>query len=213
MLQLKDNGLLAMGAVEMVRIVKDQITSGQFEFYETNGPGGNITISITPELNDPLAVTMGGQVAEIYLGETMTVTASVPPEVGNVVYAWYINGESRATGPSYTLGSDLAVGIYRLDVTAFTADGSRAGSATYTFQVLENLVTQATLIWDPNTEPDLAGYKLYYGLSSGNYPYIVDVGNQTTYTLSNLEVGKTYYIAATAYTTAGLESDYSNEVV
>ncbi len=212
-LQLKDSGLLVMGAVDMVRIVKDQITSGQFEFYEINGPGGNITINITPELNDPITVTMGGQVAEIYLGETMTITASVPPEVGNVVYAWYINGESRATGPSYTLGSDLTVGIYRLDVTAFTADGSRAGSATHTFNVLESLLTQATLIWDPNNEPDLAGYKLYYGLSSGNYPYIVDVGNQTTYTLTDLEVGKTYYITATAYNAAGLESDYSNEVV
>ena len=132
---------------------------------------------------------------------------------GNVIYTWYINGESRAIGDSYTLGSDLAVGTYRLDVTAFTADGSRAGSATHTFTVLENLIVQTTLEWDPNTEPDLAGYKLYYGLSSGDYQYSVDVGNQTTYTITDLEASKTYYIAATAYNTTGLESSYSNEVV
>ena len=212
-LKLLDNNILVLGAVEMVRIIKDQTTSGQFEFYEINDPGGQISINITPELNDPIEVTMSGQVEEIYFGELMTVTAAVPPEVGNVVYAWYINGESKTTGLSYTLGSDLAVGIYRLDVTAFTADGSRAGSATYIFRVLEGLLTRATLIWDPNTEPDLAGYKLHYGFSSRNYEFVVDVGNQTTYTLTNLESDKTYYIAATAYNTVGLESNHSGEVI
>ena len=212
-LQLKDNNILVMGAVEMVRILKDQITSGQFEFYDINGPGANIEISIAPELNDPITVTLSGQIDNIYTGESMTVTASVPPETGNVIHTWYINGESRAIGESYTLGSDLAVGTYRLDVTAFTADGSRAGSATHTFTVLENLLVQTTLEWDPNAEPDLAGYRLYYGLSSGDYQYSVDVGNQTTYTITDLEASKTYYIAATAYNTTGLESGYSNEVV
>jgi len=212
-LQLKDNNILVMGAVEMVRIVKDQITSGQFEFFNINGPGGNIEISIAPELNDPITVTLSGQIDNIYAGESMTVTASVPPETDNVICTWYINGEARAIGSSYTLGSNLAVGIYRLDVTAFTADGSRAGSATHAFTVLENQLVQTTLEWDPNIEPDLAGYKLYYGSSSGDYPYSVDVGNQTTYTLTDLEADKTYYIAATAYNTTGLESDYSNEVV
>jgi len=212
-LQLKDNNILVMGAVEMVRIVKDQITSGQFEFFNINGPGGNIEISIAPELNDPITVTLSGQIDNIYAGESMTVTASVPPETDNVICTWYINGEARAIGSSYTLGSDLSVGIYRLDVTAFTADGSRAGSATHAFTVLENQLVQTTLEWDPNIEPDLAGYKLYYGSSSGDYPYSVDVGNQTTYTLTDLEADKTYYIAATAYNTTGLESDYSNEVV
>ena len=35
-----------------------------------------------------------------------------------------------------------------------------------------------TLVWDPNIEPDLAGYKLYYGNASGNYINTVDVGNR-----------------------------------
>ena len=79
--------------------------------------------------------------------------------------------------------------------------------------VSDGHLVQATLEWDPNTEPELAGYRLYYGLSSGEYQYSVDVGNQTTYTLTDLEAGKTYYIAATAYNTTGQESDYSDEVV
>jgi hypothetical protein len=58
---------------------------------------------------------------------------------------------------------------------------------------------------------DLGGYKVYYGLSSGNYTNSLDVGNVTTYKIYNLTPG-TYYFAVTAYDTSGNESDYSNEV-
>ena len=74
------------------------------------------------------------------------------------MYVWYINGNSVAIGASYTTPTDLAPGVYRIDVTAFTTDGSRAGSATYTFKVLDLEPVDVTLVWDPNTEPDLAGY-------------------------------------------------------
>jgi hypothetical protein len=73
---------------------------------------------------------------------------------------------------------------------------------------------QVTLAWDANTDPDLAGYRIHYGFLSDQYSsYSVDVGNQTSYTLSNLPDGKTYYFSATAYDQAGYESDFSNEVV
>ena len=72
---------------------------------------------------------------------------------------------------------------------------------------------QVTLAWDPNTDPDLAGYRIHYGLLSDQYSNSVDVGNQTNYTLSNLTDGKTYYFAATAYDRVGYESDFSNEAV
>jgi hypothetical protein len=72
---------------------------------------------------------------------------------------------------------------------------------------------QVTLAWDPNTDPDLSGYRIYYGLLSDQYSSSVDVGNRTSYTVANLENGKTYYFAATAYDQIGDESDFSNEVV
>jgi hypothetical protein len=69
-----------------------------------------------------------------------------------------------------------------------------------------------TLAWDPNTQTDLKGYKIYYGTATGNYQWIIDAGNVTTYTVSGLSVGATYFASATAYNTSGLESSYSNEV-
>jgi hypothetical protein len=210
-IQLCDNGLAVMGAVDVVRIINGQTTSGIFEFYEVNNPGGDFSITISPEMNDPLEVYLNGQVDEVGVGETIQIEASVQNEPGEVEIFWYVNGQSAGTGALYT-GENLQAGVYRLDAVAFSADGSRSGSATHSFRVSEGTTTEVSLLWDQNTEPDLAGYKVYYGLSSRNYDSSFDVGNQTTCTLTDLEPGTTYYIAATAYNTQGLESDFSNEV-
>jgi len=69
-----------------------------------------------------------------------------------------------------------------------------------------------TLTWDPNSEPDIAGYKLYYGKTSGSYEFAIDVGNQTSYSISDLEDGKTYYFIVRAYNVFGKESDFSGEL-
>jgi hypothetical protein len=71
---------------------------------------------------------------------------------------------------------------------------------------------QVSLVWDPVGASSLAGYKLYYGTVSRNYSSAVDAGTQTTATVTGLNEGATYYFAATAYDTAGIESASSNEV-
>jgi hypothetical protein len=73
------------------------------------------------------------------------------------------------------------------------------------------LAGDVTLAWDANSEPDLAGYKVYYGTASGIYGTPIVIAAQTTYTITGLAPG-TYYFAVTAYNTAGLESSFSNEV-
>lgn len=69
-----------------------------------------------------------------------------------------------------------------------------------------------SLGWDANTEPDLAGYKLYYGTASRTYSGNLTVGNYSSCTISGLTEGRTYYFAVTAYNTKGLESPYSKEL-
>ncbi|MBM3149383.1 MAG: hypothetical protein FJZ88_05055, partial [Chloroflexi bacterium] len=78
--------------------------------------------------------------------------------------------------------------------------------SSYTF------AAQIRLAWDPNTESNLAGYRVYYGTTSGTYGTPTNVGNVTTYTLTNLTLAQTYFIAVTAYDTSNNESGYSNEV-
>ncbi|MBI3851827.1 MAG: fibronectin type III domain-containing protein [Verrucomicrobia bacterium] len=69
-----------------------------------------------------------------------------------------------------------------------------------------------TLEWGPSPDPYVAGYALYYGTASGNYSQRLDVGNQTTATVTNLTPGERYYFVVTAYNILGLESEPSNEV-
>ena len=71
---------------------------------------------------------------------------------------------------------------------------------------------QIGLQWDASADPDVSGYKIYFGTSSRNYGSPVIVGNTTSCTISNLSDGVTYYFAATAMDSSS-ESDYSNEVV
>ena len=78
---------------------------------------------------------------------------------------------------------------------------------------------KATLSWSPNKEVDLAGYKIYYGITPrtdncppGGYPQKVDIGNKTSYTIEKLETGKDYYFSITSYDKSGNESCFSAEV-
>jgi hypothetical protein len=73
---------------------------------------------------------------------------------------------------------------------------------------------QVSFVWDdPHNDPaKVAGYILYYWQPGWNTPGSVDVGKQKTYSFSDLEVGRTYHFAVTAYNPAGDESVFSNQV-
>ncbi|ABQ26507.1 Ig-like domain-containing protein [Geotalea uraniireducens] len=95
-------------------------------------------------------------------------------------------------------------------VTIFLSAFFLAGQATC-------FATNVALQWNPNTDANLAGYKVYYQADSSTTPFNgtgspMDVSNQTTATVSNLDPGRTYYFAVSAYDTSGVESSYSNIV-
>ncbi|HCC05132.1 TPA: hypothetical protein DEP58_02385 [Patescibacteria group bacterium] len=88
------------------------------------------------------------------------------------------------------------------------------------FSFTENaLAGSVTLKWNANSEQDLAGYKIYYGTVSrtgkcpqGGYSNSINVGNVTTYTLSNLTNNRTYYFSLTAIDTLNNESCFSTQI-
>lgn len=72
----------------------------------------------------------------------------------------------------------------------------------------------AILTWDPNTEIDLAGYKIYMSTKSGQYgaPISTIDKKKTTYEVTVKATKDTrYYFVVTAYTKAGKESAKSIE--
>jgi len=83
----------------------------------------------------------------------------------------------------------------------------------FLFVIFNASAADVTVAWNANSEPDLAGYKFFYGTTSGNYTFSTDVGNTTSYTATDLVAGETYYFSAKAYDTSNNESDYSLELV
>jgi len=106
------------------------------------------------------------------------------------------------------------------NITVTASDGSASGSLapfTITVTAPQSSSGSATLSWiNPtlNTNgtalTDLAGIHIYYGTSPSSLNNMVDVTGtgETSYTISNLPAG-TWYFAATAYTSGGVESGLS----
>lgn len=57
------------------------------------------------------------------------------------------------------------------------------------------------LQWDPNTESDLAGYRVYYGVGGLDSPARLDVAKQTIVTISGIDPAQNYSFAVAAYNT------------
>jgi uncharacterized protein YxeA len=68
------------------------------------------------------------------------------------------------------------------------------------------------LKWNPNTESNLAGYKVHFGGAYREYIETIDVGNVTSYTIEDLSAG-IYHITLTAYDSAGNESRWTYEII
>jgi hypothetical protein len=68
-----------------------------------------------------------------------------------------------------------------------------------------------TLGWNSVTNVPVSGYRVYQGKSSRLYTQSTNVGNVTQATINGLSNGVTYYFAATAVSSSGVESDFSAE--
>lgn len=68
------------------------------------------------------------------------------------------------------------------------------------------------LAWNPNPEPNIAGYRLHYWKQNDRLPVILDVGKQTSAAVNDLAPSTTYYFAVQAYNDVGLMSRLSSPV-
>ena len=121
------------------------------------------------------------------------------------------SGSSTLTTSVNTAG--LSAGTYNGTLTV-SAAGTASKTVAITLTVNAPATSSVTLTWNPNTDSDLAGYKIYRATTSGGYgaPIVTVPGNITTYVAAALQSGTTYFFVITAYDTAGNESPRSNEV-
>ena len=69
-----------------------------------------------------------------------------------------------------------------------------------------------TVAWNANTEPDVTGYTVSWGVRPGVYTASADAGNNTQFTVNGLTTDQRYYFVVQAYNADGLRSVPSNEV-
>jgi hypothetical protein len=72
---------------------------------------------------------------------------------------------------------------------------------------------EVMLIWYENTEPDLAGYRIYRSSTAGGYYYAIGETNLDYFLDFGLINGQTYFYAITAFDYNDNESDLSYELV
>jgi hypothetical protein len=138
----------------------------------------------------------------------------VPPPTNQVVLTW----GSLGPGTQYYVqtSTDLLTWTAATNTAGTSVSLALTGDKVRTFRLwASNAPLQSvTLAWDPSVpSTNVAGYFVYYGVSTGSYTNKVDIGMGTSGVVSNLVAGTTYYFATTAYTASGLESDFSSEVV
>lgn len=115
---------------------------------------------------------------------------------------------SANVGMTSNIVISVSDGVDSASLPAFSINVTAAATSTGT----------ATLSWMPPTEntdgsvlTDLAGYKIYYGTTPGNYTSVITIDNPgiTTYVVENLPGGSTYFFVITSVTSSGLESEFS----
>jgi len=105
------------------------------------------------------------------------------------------------------------------NISIRVSDGNLSDTLpNFTITVNQFSLGSATLNWTPPTQNaggsvlmDLAGFKIYYGTSPGNYPNQITINNPgiTTYLIDNL-TPDTWYFVSTAFNSSSMESDFSN---
>jgi hypothetical protein len=105
------------------------------------------------------------------------------------------------------------------NIVISVSDGRTTTSlAAFSITVLAVASGSATLSWTPPTQntdgsalTNLAGYRVYWGTSAGNYSSSVTLNTAglTSYVVESLAPG-TYYFAVTALNSGGVESTFSN---
>jgi len=129
---------------------------------------------------------------------------------------------NKSPNPQASITDENQTNLDERPNVSVTATKSGVSIDINTLKFGDPIAHTVTLVWDANTEEDLAGYKLYYGnaprppevIGPDQNPYsgTIDIPDETAVTYQlDLFVGE-YYFTLTAYDTSTNESNFSNEV-
>jgi hypothetical protein len=156
-----------------------------------------VALDYTPTISNPAGLTL--TFAPVNFPSWMSINSSTGRITGT-------------PGPSH-------VGVYTNIRVTVSAAGQSVTSAAYSITVVSAATGSTLLSWQAPTQrvdgtplgASLAGYRIYYGQSPSNLDQTITINSVgiTSHVVSNLTPA-TWYFAATAVDTNGIESGYSN---
>lgn len=151
--------------------------------------------------NQTVTLTNTGGIANWIVSDTASWLSVTPP-----------SGSSSSTLTAAVNTTGLTAGTYNGTITV-SATGATSRTVVVTLTVSAPTTYSVTLTWAANTEPDLAGYKVYRRTASGAYGAAIATVSAGTlsYQATGLSASTTYFFAVTAYDSAGNESGLSTE--
>ncbi|MEX2123314.1 MAG: hypothetical protein WD795_05445 [Woeseia sp.] len=179
-----------------------------------DGSPGTISISLTSPASGENMETPDESVI-------LEGTAESSYEIVSVSWANDRGGEGETSGTDSwkTGGIPLEMGDNSITITAEDSAGTTA-TRTVVVNRESGDAGSVTLAWkapsnraDGSPLTDLAGYRIQYGRLSETYDYEIEIDNPTvdSYVVDGLDSG-TWYFAATAYDSGGIESVFTDEV-
>jgi hypothetical protein len=197
------------------------VTDGEFT---SELPALTITVTASAPTNSPPTIS-GTPPASVEVGTNYSFLPASDDPDGDIL-TFSIDGLPEWAEFDSTTGSlsgTPAVGDENVygNILISVSDGEFTESlGPFSIEVLSSGtgLGSITLSWTAPTQnedgsalTDLAGYKLYWGTTSGTYTNtaVIDNPSITTYTVDGLAPG-TYEFVATSLNAAGVESRYSN---
>ena len=180
-----------------------------------SGPGGDASDSVSITVAAPLPTL------------SFSASPSTVAQNGSTTLEWSSTDVTSCTASGDWSGNKSATGSETVGVATldrqYTLICNGAGGEvdeTVNVAVVLNNNGTALLSWIPPTDntdgsslTDLAGYKIRYGTSSGNYSDTITINNPgiTSYLVENL-AGADWHFVMTSFNSDGIESSYSSEV-
>ena len=171
-------------------------------------------------------VTISGSPGlSVAAGQPYSFTPSASDSLGHPLTFSISNLPSWATfdatsGSLTGVPSTAQAGTYK-DIVITAGDGRTSASLVAFGITVTSSASGVTVSWvapksntDGSVLNDLSGFYLYYGSSADGTTQKVQIASstQTTYSLTGLAAGNTYFFAVTAYNSSGVQSSQSTVV-
>ena len=184
---------LGAGQSQTVTVVFSPSTAGNYSQHVSFSGGGGTNTTVSGSVTNASSVIVAAP-------SPMIITKKVTASITNRVTLQF---KTNLASPTWqTLGA----------FTGSTNVSFTNTPAVFFRGVCSNLTGSVTLTWPPSTDKLLLGYKVYFGTTSGANSSVINVGNVTTATISNLNGGTVYYFTIRTVSVLGLVSSYSSEV-